>query len=50
MFFIFCFVKSRIYFVFTCIFHTCIYVFGECYKNIQVDSVVLSSALATDRY
>ena len=49
MSFIFCFVKSRIYFVFTCIFHTCVYMFGECYKNIQVDSVVLLSALATDR-
>ena len=41
--------KSRIYFVFTCIFHTCVYVFVECYRNIQVDSVVLLSTLATDR-
>ena len=34
--FVLCFVKSRIYFYFTCIFHTC------------VDSVVLLSTLATD--
>ena len=46
---ILCFVKSRIYFVFTCIFHTCIYVFVECYRNIQFDSVVRLSTLAIDR-
>ena len=30
---IFYFVKSRIYFVFTCIFHTCIYVFVEVFQE-----------------
>ena len=31
-----CFVKSRIYFCFTCIFHTCVcWVFQEIYKLIQ---------------
>ena len=49
MSFIFCCVKSRIYFVFTCIFHTCIYVFVEYFRNIQVYSVVLLSTLAIDR-
>ena len=44
----FCFVKSRILFCFTCIFHTCVYVFVECFKNIQVYSVVLLSTLATE--
>ena len=34
---------------FTCIFHTCIYAFVECFKNIQVESVMLLSTLATDR-
>ena len=47
--FILCYVKSIIYFCFTCIFHTCVYAFVECYRNIQVDSVVLLSTLATDR-
>ena len=37
MSFILCYVKSRIYFV----FHTCVYVFVKCYRNIQVDSTVL---------
>ena len=37
-------------FLFTCIFHTCVYVFVECFRNIQVDSVVLLSTLATDRW
>ena len=36
-------------FCFTCIFHTCIYVFIKCYRNIQVDSIVLLSTIATDR-
>ena len=49
MSFIFYFVKSRIFFCFTCIFHTCVYVFVMCFKNIQVNSVVLLSTLATDR-
>ena len=44
-----CFVKLRIFFFFTCIFHTCVYVFVECYRNIQVDTVMLLSILATDR-
>ena len=43
------FVKSRILFFFTCIFHTCVYVFVECFRNIQVYSIVLLSTLATDR-
>ena len=43
------FVKSRSYFFFTYIFHTCVYVFVECFRNIQVDSVVLLSRLATNR-
>ena len=44
-----CYVKSRSYFVLTCIFHTCVYAFVECFRNIQVDSVMLLSTLATDR-
>ena len=47
--FIFYFVKSRIFFCFTCIFHTCVYMFVECFKYIQVNKVVLLSILATDR-
>ena len=43
------FVKSRIYFCFTCIFYTYIYVFVECFRNIQIDSVVLLSTLTTNR-
>ena len=35
---------------FTCIFHTCVYVFVKCFRNIQVDSVVLLSTLATDEW
>ena len=31
------------------IFHTCVYVFVECFKNIQVDSIVLLSTLATNK-
>ena len=48
--FILCSVKSRNYFCFTCIFHTCVYVFVECFRNIHVDLVVLLSTLATDRW
>ena len=33
-----------------CIFHTCAYAFVECFRNIQVDSVMLLSTLATDRW
>ena len=47
---ILCYAKSRIYFVFTFIFHTCVYVFVKCYRNIQVDLVVLLSTLVTDIY
>ena len=36
-------------FCFTFIFHICVYVFVECFKNIQVNSVVLLSTLATER-
>ena len=43
----FCFVKSRIYFVLL-VFSTRVYVFVECFKNIQVYLVVLLSTLATD--
>ena len=32
-----------------CIFHTCVYVFVKCYRNIQVDSIVLLSTPAIDR-
>ena len=46
---VYVYVKLRIYFLFTCIFHTCVYAFVECFRNIQVDSVVLLSTLATDR-
>ena len=31
--FILCYVKSGIYFLFTCIFHICIYAFVECFKK-----------------
>ena len=50
LFSVFCFVKSRIFFCFTCIFHTCVYMFVECFRNLQVYSVMLLSTLATDRY
>ena len=46
-YFLFCEIKNL--FCFTCIFHTHVYVFVECYRNIQVDSIVLLSTLATDR-
>ena len=47
--FIFMLCEIKKSFCFTCIFHTCVYVFVECFRNIQVDSVVLLSTLATDR-
>ena len=46
-YFMLCEIKNL--FCFTCIFHTCVYVFIKCYRNIQVDSVVLLFTLATDR-
>ena len=46
-YFMFCEIKNL--FCFTYIFHTRVYVFVKCYRNIQVDSVVLLSTLATDR-
>ena len=45
--FVLCEIKKLL--CFTCIFHTYVYAFVECFKNIQVDSVVLLSTLATDR-
>ena len=47
--FIFMLCEIKKLFYFTCIFNTCVYVFVECFKNIQVDSVMLLSTLATDR-
>ena len=44
--FILCYVKSRRYFVLL-VFSTRVYAFVECFRNIQVDSVVLLSTLAT---
>ena len=32
--------KSRIYLFFTCIFHICVYVCVECFRNLQVNLVV----------
>ena len=46
-YFLFCEIKNL--FIFTCIFHTCVYVFVKCFRNIQVYSVVLLSTLATNR-
>ena len=46
-YFMLCEIKNL--FIFTCIFHTCIYVLVECYKNIQVDSIMLLFTLATNR-
>ena len=42
------YVKSRIYFVLL-VFSTRVYAFVECFRNIQVDSVVLLSTLAINR-
>ena len=39
-YFIFCEIKNL--FWFTCIFHTCVYVFIECFRNIQVNSVMVA--------
>ena len=36
--FMFCEIKNL--FWFTCIFHTCVYVFVECFRNLQVNSVM----------
>ena len=47
--FIFLFCEIKKLFCFTCFFHTCVYAFIECFRNIQVDSVVLLFTLATDR-
>ena len=45
-YFMFCKIKNL--FCFTCIFHSCVYIFIECFRNIHVDSVLLLSTLATD--
>ena len=37
-YFMFCEIKKLIWF--TCIFHTCVYVFVECFRNLQVNSVM----------
>ena len=47
LYFVVCEIK-KLFFV-TCIFHICVYAFVECFRNIQVDSVMLLSTLATDR-
>ena len=47
LYFMLCEIKNL--FCFTCIFHTCVYLFVESFGNIQVGSVVLLSTLATDR-
>ena len=39
-YFMFCEIKNL--FWFTCIFHTCAYVFVECFRNLQVNSVVVA--------
>ena len=44
-----CLCEIKNLFCFTGIFHTCVYVFVKCYRNTQVDFVVLISILATDR-
>ena len=46
--FMLCEIKKLLYF--TCIFHTCVYAFVKCFRNIQVDSIMLLSTLATDRW
>ena len=46
-YFLLCEIKNL--FCFTCIFHTCVYVFVECFRNLQVNSVMLLFTLATDR-
>ena len=47
LYFMFCEIKNL--FCFTYIFHTCVYAFVECLRNIQVDLVMLLSTLAIDR-
>ena len=47
--FIFMFCEINKLFCFACIFRTCVYVFVEYFRNIQVDSVVLLSTLATNK-
>ena len=47
LYFMLCEIKNL--FCFTCIFHTCVYVFVKCYRNILVDLVMQLSTLATDR-
>ena len=47
--FIFMFCEFKKLFCFTCIFHTCVYAYVKCFRNIQVDSVVLLSTLAIDK-
>ena len=48
LYFVLCEIKNL--FCVTCIFHICVYVFVECFGNIQVDSVVLLSTIAIDRW
>ena len=48
LYFVLCEIKKL--FCVTCIFNTCIYTFVECFRNIQVDSIVLLSTLATNRW
>ena len=45
---VYVYVKSRIYFILL-VFSTRVYVFVKCYRNIQVDSVMLLSTLETNR-
>ena len=47
--FIFMLCEMKKLLCFTCIFHTCVYAFVDCFRNIQVDSIVLLSTLATNR-
>ena len=45
----FIFEIKNLSFCFTCIFHTCVYVFVECFRNLQVNLVWLLSTLVIDR-
>ena len=45
-----CYVKSRIYSVLLVFSTHAFMCLLKCYRNIQVDSVMLLSTLATDRY
>ena len=49
MSFILCFVKSRIYFVLLVLSTHAFLCLLKCFRNIQVDSILLLSTLATDR-